>query len=432
MPVQSLRTVIVGGGFTGLFAALHLDPKHHGGEVILIDREERFIFKPLLYELVSGEMGAEQVWPCFAELLAETGVTFRQGDVQTIDLSQRHVRLSYGEVIAYDHLVIALGSVPGYFGTPGASTHALAFRTAQDALAIADQIRQRIEQAALSNDLAERRQLLTLAIVGAGPSGVELAATLADCMSEMYKGLEGNPDEIRVVLISRGDILPGLPARLQNTARHALGERQAQVEIITGATVHRIQPAHVDYLQDKELHSLAAGIIVWTAGTALHPLVAELAVRPEQRDSQGRLRVTPTLQLPEYPEVFAGGDCCGLLQPQPATAQIALQQGVAIAHNLLTLQREVQPQPAQVQSLGTLMKLGLGEGAAEILDRFEVKGNLGNLIRQVRYLELLPTPMHNWKATTEWLTEDVFLRLMGAENPEAELIALKQSRGCPV
>jgi NADH dehydrogenase FAD-containing subunit len=432
MSVQSLRTVIVGGGFTGLFAALHLDPKHHGSEVILIDREERFVFKPLLYELVSGEMGTEQVWPCFAELLAETRITFLQRDVQAIDLSQRHVCLAQGEVITYDHLVIALGSVPGYFGTPGASTHALAFHTAQDALAVAEQMRQRIQQAALSNDLSERQQLLTFAIVGAGPSGVELTATLADCMSEMYKGLEGNPDEIRMMLISRGDILPGVPARLQNTARHALGKRQAQVEIITGATVQRIQPSQVDYLQDKELHSLAAGIIVWTAGTALHPLVSELAVSPTQRDPQGRLRVTPTLQLPEYPEVFAGGDCCGLLQPQPATAQIALQQGAAIAHNLLTLQREGQLQPAQVQSLGTLMKLGLGEGAAEILDRFEVKGKLGNIIRQVRYLELLPTPLHNFKATTEWLTEDVFLRLMNAENPEAELTALKQSRGFPL
>ena len=121
------------------------------------------------------------------------------------------------------------------------------------------------------------------------------------------------------------------------------------------------------------------------------------------------MKVTPTLQLPEFPEVFAGGDCTvDTTNPLPATAQVAYQQAATIARNLKAISEGKSPSPASVHLRGTMMKLGLEESVAEIFDRFEVKGKPGHLIRQGVYLEMLPTPVRNFKATTEWLTDEIF------------------------
>jgi NADH dehydrogenase len=125
----------------------------------------------------------------------------------------------------------------------------------------------------------------------------------------------------------------------------------------------------------------------------VHPLLAHLDLPAEQRDKRGQLKVTLTPQLPAFADVFAGGDCAiDSEKPLPAVAQVAYQQGYAIARNLKALEEGRPPIAAQVRLRGTLMKLGLGEGAAELYDRYEVKGHFGHLLRQVRYLELLPTP----------------------------------------
>ena len=137
-----------------------------------------------------------------------------------------------------------------------------------------------------------------------------------------------------------------------------------------------------------------------------------MPIAPEYRDNQGRIQVTPTLQLPDFPEVFAGGDCAvDKDNPLPATAQVAYQQAAAIARNLKAISEDGEPSPAHVRLRGTLVKLGLEESVAEIFDRFEVKGKLGHLIRQAAYLEMLPTPLRNFKATTEWLTDEIFHRI---------------------
>lgn len=127
------------------------------------------------------------------------------------------------------------------------------------------------------------------------------------------------------------------------------------------------------------------------------------------RDRKGKLIISPSCQLPEYPEVFAGGDCAVSPEdPQPALAQVAYQQAKAIATNIKARCEGKDVKPAKVSLRGTLLKLGMGESVAEIYNRFEVKGKAGHLIRQATYLEMLPTPLHNFKATTEWLTEDIF------------------------
>ncbi len=403
------QTVILGGGFAGLFTALHLSHHHYPRSVILIDSEERFAFKPLLYEYFSGEMDANQVWPRFDELLKGSGIIFVKDSAETVDLKNREVKLASGNCYNYSNLVLAVGSVTGYFGVEGARENALPLRMGEDALALDKQLRECLQRAAQMENPEQRRNLLTVAVIGGGPSGIEIACTVAELLPDWYKSLGGNPEEIRVVMLNHGkEILEGdVNNILRPTAEQELKKRQ--VELILGAEATAIRPDAVEYKQNDKQEKLLAATTIWTTGTNTHPLIKNLDITKEHRDKHERLQVTPTLQLLDFPEVFAGGDCAAMQGSSlPPTAQVAYQQGAAIAHNLKALVMGEELKPAEVNLLGTLLKLGIENSAASLFNRFEVTGEAGNVIRQGRYLELLPTPIHNFKATTEWLNEEIF------------------------
>jgi len=407
------QTVILGGGFTGLFTALHLSQQRYPLPIILIDRKERFIFKPLLYELLSNEMDVDLVWSRYEKLLHNSGVMFIRDTVQAIDLHQRQVQLTSGLCYTYRHLVLALGSTTGYFGVKGARENSLPFRTGEEAIALRQHLRDCLQRATQIANPQERRTLLTVAVLGAGPSGVELAATLADLLPKWYAKLRGNIAEIRVVLLNRGtEILKGdINNPLRETAQTSLQQRTVGVELLMEAEITAVHPHQVEFKRHNHSGMLQAATIIWTAGTTTHPLVEALPISDPFRDKQGRLKVTATLQLPEFPAVFAGGDCAvNGEDPLPPTAQVAYQQGAAIARNLQAIVAGDQPSAAEVNQRGTLLKLGLGESAANLFNRFEIKGKLGHLIRQATYLQLLPTPAHNFNATTDWLTNEIFYR----------------------
>jgi NADH dehydrogenase FAD-containing subunit len=407
------QTTIVGGGFTGLLTALHLAHEQYPGEVVLIDRNDRFCFKPLLYEYFSGQMDAMQVVPRYEDLLQGSGVTFIQDSVQAIDLHGREVKLSSGTNYNYNNLVLALGSVTDYLGVTGAKENSLPFWTQADAIALDRHLRDCLQKACHTCDGEERCQLLNVAIIGAGPSGVEIAATLADLLPHWYEALGGNPREIRVILLSHGnEILQGdINSHVRSTAQIELSKRDVPVEFILGASATAIRPQEVEYKKGDCTMTLPVATAIWTTGSSIHPLIKELPITPEKRDRHGRLLVNPTLQLPDFPEVFAGGDCTFVKDSSlPATAQVAYQQGYAIAHNLTALASGEELKPAKVNLRGTLLKLGLENAAANIYDKFEINGKIGHLIRQATYLELLPTPIHNFKITAEWLKEEIFNR----------------------
>lgn len=430
MTTSIYQTLILGGGFTGLFAALHLSHHHYPRSTILIDRHDRFCFKPLLYEYFDGEMDAEQVVPPYDELLHESGVMFVRDCVESIDLQQRQVKLVGGDSYPYSNLVLALGSVNGYFGVEGAQENALPLRTQDDAIAIDRHLRDCLLRAIHLPDAESRRRLLTMAVIGGGPSGVEMAATLADFVPQWYAAIGGRPEEIRIVLVNHGQLLEGdINSDLRAIAEQSLHERAAPVEIITGAKVTTVYPNRLEYERNESQESLEAETIIWTAGTDTHPLIKSLPISEEHRDKHGRLRVLPTLQLPDFPEVFVGGDCAIAFpadgdgdreegngnghrepKPLPPTAQVAYQQGAAIAYNLRALAMGYDLKPARVNLRGTLLKLGVDNGVANLFDTLEITGEAGHLIRQGTYLELLPTPIHNFKATTEWLTDEVIER----------------------
>jgi NADH dehydrogenase FAD-containing subunit len=412
MDKANLPTVVLGAGFTGLCATLHLCHHRYPCPIVLIDQADRFIFKPLLYELISGEMTDTQVQPRYAELFECDSVVFVQGSVKAIDLHQRRVTLTSGLHYQYGNLILGLGSVTNYLGTKGAEEFSFPFRTGEDAIALRQHLRERLQCASQAEDPVHRPILLTFAIIGAGPAGIEMAATLADVLPQWYERLGGDLKDIRIVIFNRSqEILKGdINSHLRETAHKALRSRRIPVEMVLGASVKEISVNAVEYEQAQKMHVLFAGTIIWTAGTGLHPLIQNLAIPPEMRDPTGRLRVASTMQLPQFPEVFVGGDCAALEQPLPATAQVAYQQGAMIAQNIQAIANGYLPKPVTVTLRGTLMKLGVGDGVANLFDRLPITGRAGHLIRHGTYLELLPVYVHNFKATVGWLTDELFQR----------------------
>lgn len=407
-------TLILGGGFTGLFTALHLSRQHYTNPTILIDREWSFIFKPLLYEVLSGEMNMQFISHRYDSLLHKSGIIFIRDEVQSIDLQQRQVRLASGLHYTYGNLVLSLGGVVSYCGIKGAKEYTVPFATIEDAIALGKHLRDCLQRATQSEDSHKKKTLLTFAILGAGRTGVELAATLADLLPDWYASLDGEITDIRVVIIQRGkEILKSDSDRLRQTAQDALQKRAVLVEIMLETAVIAVRPNIIVIKRNDQIEEITAATIIWTTGIATNPLIDTLSMPEGGRDRHGRLKLTDTLELIDFPEVFAGGDCTVMEHPLPMTAQVAYQQGAAIAHNLQALSEGRSPIAAEIEMRGTLMKLGLNESVAELFDRYEVQGELGHLIRQAAYIELLPTLARNFKGTLEWISDELFQRCAG-------------------
>lgn len=431
MVSDSSTTVIVGGGFGGLFTALHLRHHQHQGQILLVEPRENFVFKPMLYELLTEELPPTVVCPSYAELLVNSGVEQVRQRVTNLDLQGKQLTLESGESQPYDHLVVTVGSVQGYLKTNGAEEYAYAFRSQEEAIALREHLKSCLQQALVTENEAERQALLTVAIVGAGPAGVEMAATLADLLPSWYVPMGGNIHELKIYLINHA---PGILAGdanggLKRCALEQLQQRAIPVQLKLGVGVKTVSPSALQFVETghEELHILASHTTVWTAGTAVNPLIQDLAAQlpPEDLDRHGQPLVNGFLQLLSFPEVFAAGDCVTVKDnPKPALAQIAYQQGATIAKNLIALQRGKSLINSDPQLRGTLMKLGLGNGVANLFDRVRIEGKAGDLLRNATYLELLPTPLHNFKATGQWLQEETIDRFHRPHAPTAGEVKL--------
>lgn len=337
----SPRVVIVGAGFGGLKAAKAL--WRSNVQITVIDRMNHHTFQPLLYQVATAGLSPGEIAaPIRSILRGHHNVEVLLGEVLDFDLSRRVVKLSNME-LPYDYLIVAAGASHAYFGHDEWEPLAPGLKTIEDAT----EIRRRV---LLAFELAEREAAngtphmpLNLVVVGGGPTGVELAGTLAEIVHHAFKNefRAIDPTRARVILIEGGARV--LPAYAEDLSRSA--ERQLQklgVEVRTSTMVTQIEPGAVYTGATK----LSAAVILWAAGVAASPLGKKLGT---PLDRAGRVEVNSDLSIPGHPEVFVIGDLATLKDKKgqllPGVAPVALQEGAAVAHNL---KRELKGQPRRV------------------------------------------------------------------------------------
>jgi NADH:ubiquinone reductase (H+-translocating) len=404
------RVVVLGGGFAGVYTALALEKALRGRddfEVLLINRENYFVFQPMLPEVISGSIGLTDVVSPIRRLLPRTELHVR--DVQSVDLERRLVVTSPGFLphtheIPYDHLVVALGNVTDFRGLPGLPEHALPFKNLGDALNLRHHVIRALAEAVIErHDPELRRQLLTFVVAGGGFSGVEVAAELNDfvrAVAPSYRGLD--PAEVRVVLVHSMDrILPEVAPSLAVFAQDIL--RRRGVEIRLNARLAAATGTEA-VLQGGE--RIPTRTLVSTVPSSPHPLVESLAL-PKGRG--GRLVAGAQLQV--GPGVWAVGDCAQVLTPDgavaPPTAQHATRQARVAAHNIVAALRGGQPRTFAFKGLGKMGSLGHRSAVAEILG-IKVSGFLAWWLWRTIYLLKLPGWGRRLKVAVSW-TLDLFL-----------------------
>jgi NADH dehydrogenase len=372
----SARVVILGAGFAGLSAceALAAGADAAGLEIVIVDRHTYNTFQPLLYQVATAGLNPGDIaYPVRAFLRRHPSVSFRQGAVTGVDLARREVVFEGdGPPLAYDYLVIATGAMTNFFGVVGAREHSLAIYTMEDAIAVRDRVARSMERAATFGVSGGE---LTVVLVGGGPTGVEMAGTLAELRSldlaMTYPGIR--PDEARIVLVERQDhLLDGFQAKSASYALRAL--RRRGVEVRLSSAVMEVGPDHV-VLEDGE--KIACGTVVWSAGVTTGRLAERLDVAKVQG---GRLEVTPALQLTGHPEVFVAGDVAGARREQgssalvPQLAQPALQEGRHAARQLLRLRRGLPLEPFRYRDKGIMATIGRRAAVAELPGGLRLSG----------------------------------------------------------
>ncbi|MBD2336303.1 NAD(P)/FAD-dependent oxidoreductase [Calothrix sp. FACHB-156] len=391
MTQRTNRIAILGGGFGGLYTALRLSQlpweSTQKPEIVLVDQSDRFLFSPLLYELLTGELQTWEIAPPFAELLQGTGVRFYQAVVSGIDIDQQRVHLQDGPEIAYDRLVLALGGETPLDLVPGAISYAFPFRTVADVYRLEERLR------VLEESDADK---IRVAIVGAGYSGVELACKLADRLGERGR--------FRLIELSN-QILRTSPDFNREAAKKALEARGVFIDLETN--VESIGQDTISLEYKNQVDTIPVDLVIWTVGTRVTPVVRSLPLKQNQR---GQITATATLQVLDHPEIFALGDLVDCVDAQgqqvPATAQAAFQQADYTAWNIWASLTNRPLLPFQYQKLGEMLALGVDNATLTGLG-IKLDGPLAYLARRLAYLYRLPTFDHQLRVGFNWLVRPI-------------------------
>ena len=354
--------VIIGGGFGGLYAAKALGSVPVA--VTLIDRRNHHVFQPLLYQVATAGLSAIDIGEPIRRILRRQANTSVQlAEVVSVDLEARHVLLAEGEPIEYDYLIVATGAGDSYFGHDDWEPHAPGLKSIEDALEIRRRVLLAFEQAEMVKDPDSRRALLTLAVIGGGPTGAELAGALAELsrhtLSDEFRQFDAG--DARVLLIEAGDrILPGYPPALSARAQRQL--ERLGVEIRTGAPVTEVDAGGIRLGDER----IPCRTMLWAAGVAASPLGASLGT---ELDKAGRVIVEPDLTVPGHPEVFVVGDLAHVVQngrPLPGVAPAAIQMGRHAADSITRAVRAEPTQSFRYVDRGTMATLGRSSAIAVI------------------------------------------------------------------
>lgn len=407
------KILILGGGFAGLYAALELEKRlarDPAVEVTLVNRENFFLFTPMLHEVAASDLDITHIVNPVRKLLRR--VKFFDGAVDYIDLPTKRVGVSHGDErhaheLEYDHLVLALGSVTNFFNLPGLEERALTMKTLGDAVRLRNRLISNLEEADFECCPRTREPLLNLVVAGGGFAGVETVAGVNDFLREAVRFYPHLKEEmLRVVLVHPGEvILPELGEKLGRYAQQKLAERG--VEIRTKTKVAAVNDREAT-LTDGE--RVVTNTLVWTAGTSPNPLLDTLPCRRER----GRLCADPFLEIEGWPGVWALGDCASVPDPHtgkpcPPTAQHALRQGKTVARNIEASVRGLRKRPFNFKTIGQLAAIGRRTGVANILG-FNFSGFIAWWLWRTIYLSKLPRFEKKLRVALDWTLDLLFTK----------------------
>jgi len=406
-----VRIAIVGGGFAGMYVARYLEElrREDEYEILLISKENHFVFQPLLPEVISGTIGLLDVVSPLRRLLPGTVLHVRE--VESVDLAERTITTSTGfhphaHVVRWDHLVLALGTVTDFRGLRGLPEHAFPFKNLSDALSLRNHVIRALEEAALEiHDRDLRQRLLTFVVAGGGFSGVEVVAELNDFVrhiATLYKTIDRS--EIKVVLLhGQGRILPEMDEKLALFAQRILTKRGVDVRLgarLAAATGNEALLADGTRIPCKTLVS--------TVPASAHPLVESLGL---PKTKNGRLAVEPTMAVQGTTHVWALGDCAAVPAPDggiaPPTAQHATRQARLVAGNIVAGLRGQAPKAFAFRGLGKMGSLGRRSAVAEVFG-IKIYGFLAWFVWRTIYLFKMPGWGRRLKVAVSW-TLDLFL-----------------------
>jgi NADH dehydrogenase len=411
--IRPARILILGGGFAGISTARRLEAllSPREAEITVVSRENFSLFTPMLPEVSSGNLESRHVvTPVRAQLKS---ARFILGEVRTIDLEAKfvdleHIMLGSSQRLAYDHLVLCLGAVTSTFGLPGIAERAFPLKSLEDAERLRNHVIGMLELADVTVNAVERKRLLTFVFVGGGFTGVEAAGEMIDFFKSalrFYRTID--PREIEIVLIDGGKkLLPDLQAGMGEYSAKALERRGVRVMLGT----------HVSGAFDDGLHLadgtiVATATIVWSAGVKPSPAVASL---PIATGRGGSIPVNSDLSVPNFPGVWALGDCAMIPAPDgshyPPTAQHALREGPFLAANIAAVLRGRPTAPFRYRSMGVMASLGARRGVAGFRGGFLLTGFLAWFVWRTYYLLRLPGLDRQARVAFDWTLGLVFPR----------------------
>jgi NADH:quinone reductase (non-electrogenic) len=414
------RIVILGGGFGGVYTARYLEKalgRRDDFEIVLVNKENYFVFQPMLPEVISGSIGMLDTVSPIRRILPRTNLHVR--DVESVDLANRTVTTSPGfrphaHVITYDHLVLALGNVTDFRGLRGLPEHAMPFKNLADAVHLRNHLIRALEEAAIEDDDPKlRRQLLTFVVAGGGFSGVEVAAELNDFVRGVARNYRGiDPRELRVVLVhSQGRILPELSEKLALFAQKILTKRGVEIRLNTRLDAATGEEA---ILANGEM--IPTRTLVSTVPSSPHPIIEGLDL---PKGKNGRLIANSFLEVQGAQNIWALGDCAQVPTKDggvaPPTAQHALRQARTAADNIVAAIRGGSRSEFAFGGLGQMGALGHHSAVAQIMG-VNISGFLAWWMWRTIYLMKLPGWGRRLKVASSW-TLDLLL--------PAELVELK-------
>lgn len=407
------RIVILGGGFGGVYTALRLESRlrHRDDvEVTLVNKQNFLLFTPMLHEVAASDLDATHIVNPLQKMLRKT--QFFCGTVDRIDLEKKTVSVSHGMTdhdheIPYDHLVVALGSVTNFYRSENIERASLTMKSLEDAMQLRSRIIALMDEADFECCASIRKRLLTVVVAGGGFAGVETIAGVNDFIRgslRFYKNLK--PEHVRLVLVNSGPvILPELSEKLGRYARKAL--EKDGIEIVCECKVADVEEQEIRLTNGEVIE---AATMVWTAGTAAHPLVKGLPCKKE-RD---RIVVDEHLELPEHPGVWAVGDCAHIIdqrtgKPYPPTAQHAIREARTLADNILASIDGTPKRTFRFKMLGQLASIGRRAGVANILG-MNFSGFLAWFLWRSIYLMKLPRIEKKVRVAVDWTLDLMFTK----------------------